>query len=342
MEKQSLQIYFFVGLLLIATFFVFLLFFPFLEVLVLSTVFGIVLTPLHRKISEKIGNKESLSAILVVILFAFIVIVPAIILTITLFNESKGIYFELISNNDIDYINKITNAIQGPIRNINPEFTLDLNEYAGNLADWITGHLSTILSSVISMITGMVLILISLYSFLKDGSKFKKILISLSPLPDKYDEQIFEKIKQTVTTTVRGVIFIAFVQGILSGIGLWIFRIPNPTLWGSISAVASLVPGLGTAIIFIPAVIYMYIAGNIPFAIGLALWGGIIVGLIDNILGPWLYTRGTPIHPLIMLFSVLGGISVFGPIGFIFGPLIISLFFVLIDIYQNLILENNN
>jgi predicted PurR-regulated permease PerM len=126
---------------------------------------------------------------------------------------------------------------------------------------------------------------------------------------------------------------------ILAGIGMWVFGIPNPTLWGSISAVASLVPGLGTALIFIPAVAYTYIAGNIPNAIGLLLWGTLIVGLVDNFLTPYLYSRSVDIHQLIMLFAVLGGLVVFGPIGFIFGPIVLAIFFSLIDIYQDIILE---
>jgi predicted PurR-regulated permease PerM len=249
---------------------------------------------------------------------------------------------QLTSESQIDYIQKLTKTIETPVQKFIPDFSVDIGQYAGVFADWITGHLSTILSSVINIVTGIVLIFISLYFFLKDGKKFKDILINLSPLKDKYDDEIFIKIKQTINSTVRGVLLVAVVQGVLSGIGMWVFGIPNATLWGSISAIASLVPGLGTAVVFIPAVLYMYIAGNVPFAIGLLLWGGLIVGLVDNVLGPYLYSKGTEVHQLIMLFSVLGGLSVFGPIGFIFGPLIIGLFFALIDIYQNLIMDNKS
>lgn len=337
-----MQIYFFVGLLLIATVLVFALFSPFLEVLVLSSIFGVVLTPLHRKISAKLGGRNGLSAFIVVLLFAIVVITPTVFLTTQVFNESKGIYTQLTTESQIDYIQKLTLTVEKPIQRLIPDFTVDIGAYAGVFADWITGHLSTILSSVIGIITGIVLIFISLYFFLKDGKKFKDILISLSPLNDKYDDEIFIKIKQTINSTVRGVLLVAVVQGVLSGIGMWVFGIPNATLWGSISAIASLVPGLGTAVVFIPAVAYMYIAGNVPFAIGLLLWGGLIVGLVDNVLGPYLYSKGTEVHQLIMLFAVLGGLSVFGPIGFIFGPLIIGLFFALIDIYQNIILDNKS
>ena len=163
--------------------------------------------------------------------------------------------------------------------------------------------------------------------------------MGLSPLNNEYDEHIISKIKQTVFSTVQGVILIAIVQGILAGLGMIIFGVPNAVLWGSVSAVASLVPGLGTAIVFIPAVAYMFIIGNTAFAIGLLLWGFIIVGLVDNFLGPYLYSRGSQIHQLIMLFAVLGGIAFFGPLGFIFGPIIVALFFSLIEIYQTLILN---
>ena len=342
MDRNSLQTYFFVGLLLIATVLVFALFSPFLEVLILSSIFGVVLTPLHRKITSKLGVHNGVSAFIVVVLFAVVVITPAFFLTTEVFNESRDLYNQLNSDSQIDYIQNITNSIEAPIQKIYPGFSIDISSYAGASADFITGHLSSILSSVFGIVTGIVLIFISLYFFLKDGKKFKDILIGLSPLSDKYDEEIFIKIKHTINTTVKGVLLIAVVQGILSGLGLWIFGIPNSTLWGSVSAVASLVPGLGTAVIFIPAIAYMYIAGNIPYAIGLALWGGILVGLVDNFLGPYLYSRGTEVHSLIMLFAVLGGLSVFGPIGFLFGPLIISLFFALIDIYQNLILDNKS
>jgi predicted PurR-regulated permease PerM len=342
MDRSYLQTYFFVGLLLIATVLVFALFSPFLEVLVLSSIFGVVLTPLHRRIANKIGGRNGLSAFIVVILFAVVVITPAVFLTTQVFNESKGIYTQLTSESQIDYIQKLTTSIEKPIQKFIPDFKVNIGEYAGVFADWITGHLSTILSSVINIVTGIVLIFISLYFFLKDGKKFKDILINLSPLKDKYDDEIFIKIKQTINSTVRGVLLVAVVQGVLSGIGMWVFGIPNATLWGSISAIASLVPGLGTAVVFIPAVLYMYIAGNVPFAIGLLLWGALIVGLVDNVLGPYLYSKGTEVHQLIMLFAVLGGLSVFGPIGFIFGPLIIGLFFALIDIYQNLIMDNKS
>ncbi len=337
MDKKSLQLYFFIAILLISLGLVFSLLLPFIEVLVLSSIFGVVLSPFHQKIVNELGGKRGLAAFVVVMLFGVVIITPSVFLTIKVFNDTRGIYSELTNPSEINYIQKVTDAIETPVQKYYPAFRINIGSTAGTIAGWLTGHITSILSKVFNIVVGIILIFITLFFFLKDGIKFKKILVDLSPLDDKYDEEIFNKVKNTVNATVKGVILIAIAQGILSGIGLWIFGIPNPALWGTVSAIASLVPGLGTAIVFIPAVLYMYISGNGAFAIGLALWGGLLVGLVDNFLGPYLYSKGSEIHSIIMLFAVLGGISVFGPIGFLFGPLIISLFFALIDIYKNIV-----
>ena len=342
MDRDALQRYFFIGLLLAVSAVIFFIFLPFLEVVVLSVILAISLGPIYSNILKKLGGRKGLSAIIVIFLFTVIILVPASFLVSKLIGESKELYTQLTDGSQIEYLQKITTIIEETVQKIIPGFTVNIREYISLGATFITNHLSTIVSSVLGIGTGIVLIFISLYFLLKDGKKFKQILISLSPLSDEYDQQIFMKVKQTIHSTVKGVLLVAVVQGLLAGVGMWIFGVPNPTLWGTVSAVASLVPGLGTAIIFVPAVAYMLIVGNTAFALGLLLWGVLIVGLVDNFLTPYLYSRGVEIHQLIMLFAVLGGLYVFGPIGFIFGPIVLALFFSLIDIYQNLILKKKS
>jgi len=338
MDKDILQRYFFIGALFAVTVVIFFIFLPFFEVILLSVICAVALSPLHKKITKMLHGRDRLSAILVIILFAVVIITPAVFLGTKVLNESQGLYDSLVSGDD-NFIENITRAIEVPIQKIYPNFYLDIREYLSFGVDLITSHLSSILSSVISIFTGIILIFISLYFFLKDGKNFKKILIDLSPLSDNYDEHIWDKVRIAIMATVTGVIMVAVIQGFLAGLGLLIFGIPNATLWGSIAAIASLVPGLGTAIVFIPAVVYMFVIGNTAFAIGLILWGGLIVGLVDNFLTPYLYSRKVEIHQLIMLFAVLGGLIAFGPIGFLFGPIALSLFFSMIEIYRTIILE---
>lgn len=342
MDKNIIQRFFFVGIFLAVSVLVFFLFLPFMEVLILSTIFAVVLHPIYERINKNLKNKPGLSALIVIFCFAVVIILPLFLILTLVLGESKDLYLVLTGSTPVDYIEKITAVIEQPIQNYYPAFNLDIGAYASSLVDWLTGHFSTILSSVITIVTGIVLIFISLYFFLRDGAKFKEILIDLSPLNDKNDEEIFEKVKQTIRATVSGVVLVSLIQGLLAGVGMMIFGVPNAFLWGSISAVASLVPGLGTAIVFIPAVIYMFVIGNTAFAIGLLLWGFLVVGLVDNFLTPYLYSRGAKIHQLLMLFAVLGGLLTFGPIGFLFGPIILALFFALIDIYQAIVAKNKS
>ncbi len=341
MDKDALQKYFFLGLMLAVSAAVIFLFYPLFEVIVLSMIFAIILHPIYNWIYKKTGLAGT-SALIVILIFAMVIIVPASFIASKLLNESKDLYIELTNTNNQNPIRILTNVIETPIRNfISPTFTLNVEEYIGIASDFITTHLASIVSSVVGIFAKIIIIFISLYFLLKDGRKFRKILVGLSPLSDEYDEKIVSKIRQTIYATVKGVLLVALIQGILTGIGMWIFGVPNPTLWGSVSSIASLVPGLGTAIVFVPAVFYMIITGNTTYAIGLLLWGGVIVGLVDNFLSPYFYSKGAEIHQLIMLFAVLGGLVAFGPIGFIFGPIVIALFFALIDIYQTLILKKN-
>lgn len=342
MDKNSLQKYFFIGLLFIVLSLVFFIFMPFLEVIVLSAIFAIVLSPIQKRLSRYLGGRNGLSAFIIVLSFMVTILTPSVFLTFKLLDESKGLYSQLTNNSKIDYVQKLSDSLEKPIQKFAPDFSVDIGSFASSGADWITSHLASILSSVFNILTDIVLIFFSLFFFLRDGEKFKKILMDLSPLNDKYDEQISNKVKQTINATFSGILLISIIQGLLSGLGMWIFGIPNPTLWGSVSAVASLVPGLGTTITFVPAIIYSYISGNIPHTIGLILWWVLAVSLIDNLLTPYLYSRNVEIHQLIMLFAVLGGLVFFGPIGFIFGPIVVAVFFALIDIYQDLILESKS
>jgi predicted PurR-regulated permease PerM len=168
---------------------------------------------------------------------------------------------------------------------------------------------------------------------LRDGQKLKAAVVSLSPLSDADNEFIARKLERAINSAVKGNILIALIQGVLTTAGFLIFGVPSALLWGSLAAIAALIPGIGTALVLAPAIVFLFLAGEMVSGIGLTLWGMTAVGLIDNFLGPKFVGRGVQLHPLIILLSVLGGVGFFGPIGFLLGPLIISLLFALIDIY---------
>jgi predicted PurR-regulated permease PerM len=135
--------------------------------------------------------------------------------------------------------------------------------------------------------------------------------------------------------------FVALIQGVVMGIGLWIFNVPNPALWGVVAAVASLLPMIGTALVSVPAIIFLFATGSTASSLGLLVWSVVAVGMIDNFLSPIIVGKKIHLPSIIILFSVLGGISLLGPVGILIGPLTVSLLYTLISIYRNEFFKQN-
>jgi predicted PurR-regulated permease PerM len=161
----------------------------------------------------------------------------------------------------------------------------------------------------------------------------------LSPLANEYDERILRRLEDAISSVVKGKLLIVLIQGILASVGFWLFGIPHPVLFGALTSLAALIPFVGVAVVFVPAVLYLFFAGSVGAAAGL-LVAGIIIGSVDNVLGPILFERGLQLHPLLILLSVLGGLAFFGPIGFLAGPVALSLLVALLDIYPLLFTKN--
>lgn len=176
--------------------------------------------------------------------------------------------------------------------------------------------------------------MIGAFYFFRDGRAFTKRLVTISPLPDSEDELILARLAQAVRSVATGILLVALIQGTLTAIGLSIVGIERAVLFGVFAAIGALIPSVGTSIVLVPAVLYLVFIGEYTNATILTIWGMVFVGLVDNLLGPILMGRGNAMHPFLILLAVLGGMAVFGPVGFIVGPVIVSLFLVLLELYS--------
>ncbi len=337
MKNQKSEIYFLVILLLGIFVLAFFIFKPFIYALILAIVFATIFGPVHKKILTITKEKKGLSAILATALILIIVIVPLSFLSVQIFHETTQFYSSLIDNGGaVDISRKINDSLQGFTRFYPApvEFSVDINQYLKEGLNWLIQNIGPLFTNVAKIIVDIFIFLIALYYLFKDGHKLRETIVTLSPLQDKYDETIFNKIAMAINSVIRGSLGVAVAQGILTAVGFFIFGVPNPFLWGTVAAVASLVPGIGTTLVLLPAILYLYFNGEIVSAIGFLVWGVFAVGLVDNFLGPKIAEKGMKIHPFLILLSILGGISFFGPIGFLLGPLVLSMLFVLLEIYS--------
>ncbi len=309
------------------------LFAPFVGALALAAIVVTVCYPVHEFILNKIpGHSPTLSAFLSLLFTCIVIVTPLAIVSSLIFREALSVYTLINSSENISVIHSVI-QLETFIQQIIPNFTLDVSGLIQQAANFVVTHFVGFFTATASTIFMFFIALIAMFYFFRDGKFFTKYLMQLSPLRDRYDAQIITRLAVAVRAVALGTVFIAMIQGILTAIGFTIFGFDRAILWGCVAAVGALIPGVGTSVVFVPGVIYLlYTGAHLP-ALLLAIWGVLAVGLIDNVLGPYVMSRGHNAHPFLILLSVLGGVSVFGPIGFILGPVILSLFLVLLEIY---------
>ncbi len=344
MNNQNIQkkeTIFFFGLFFGVIVLNYFLFKPFISILFLAITFSVFLYPLNKFILSKFFSNKSLSAFVTIILFVIFILAPLIFLGKQAFFQARDIYDNL-ANNNVNEVDVLVFTVENIIQKIFPDFTINTQSYAETFFSFMTNNFTDIVFGTLTIVIDLVLFLVATFFFIRDGKSFIEEMVKLSPMRDSYDREIIVKISNTVNSVIKGTLIISVVQGFLVGLGLYIFGIPNASLWGAVSAVCAVVPGLGTSIVIVPSVIYLLFVGNTPYALGLLLWGAILVGSIDNFLNPYIIRSRTKIHSLLILFSVLGGIALFGPEGFIFGPVIVSLLVAFVGIYKSSLLNNNS
>ncbi|HCC05716.1 TPA: hypothetical protein DEP58_05475 [Patescibacteria group bacterium] len=310
---------------------------PFLGVLILAAVFAFLFQPIYKKFLSFFEGRESLSTFLTTLVAIILVLLPVSLLATQIFKESNQLYQTLITEEG-GFVGSIENTVNN-IRTALPipaDFPLDLGQYAERGLETLIQNLGTFFSSFAKLVLNVFVFLTAFYFFIKDGNKLKEYLIALSPLEDVDDTLILTRLKTAVSATVKGNLAIGLIQGVLSGAGFAIFGVPNPFLWGAVAVVAAFIPAIGTALVITPAIIFLFLSGNTFGGVGLLIWGVTAVGLVDNFLGPRLVGRGMQLHPLAVFVSVLGGLAFFGPLGFLLGPLAMSVCLALIDIYSSL------
>jgi predicted PurR-regulated permease PerM len=332
MQTKIIERYFFFGLLFATLVFTFLLFRPFWAILVLGMSFSVVTYPIYEWFKKR-KFPNAIASLFTVISFAIILCGPILGLGTLIFKQSENVYQSIVNEKNAD---SFLDKIEANINTILPDGTdLNLRERVNDSVSNLSSNIANIFKSTVSTLFSLVLMLLIMFYFLKDGARWREAIIVLSPLSDKDDEHIINRLKIGVQTVIMGNLLISLIQGALMGLGLWIFGVPNPALWGMVAAIASLLPTIGTALVSVPAIIFLFATGHSAAGFGLILWSALAVGMIDNFLSPVFVGRRMNIPPLLILFAVLGGVSFLGPVGIIMGPLTISLLYTLISIYRN-------
>jgi predicted PurR-regulated permease PerM len=173
-----------------------------------------------------------------------------------------------------------------------------------------------------------------MYYLFRDGERLRVAAYDFVPLSDDKAREIFDRTGEVISASVYGVLVIAVIQGVLGGLAFWVLGLPSPLLWGVVMIFLSMIPMLGAFIVWVPAAIYLALTGHWVYAIILTVWGALVIGSIDNFLRPKLVGERTRLHELLVFFSVLGGLQVFGVLGIVLGPVIVAITIALLDVLR--------
>lgn len=314
---------------------------PFATVLITAGVVAIIVTPIEKRLREWIGH-EKMSAFVVVLLVLAAFVIPLV--TITLLAADQAVEIVQQTVGDPSWVRSL-NVKSLPFLDTFPPILvtqlthINVPEILRNIASWTAQNIGGLFASTAEIGLKTFLFFISLYFFLVDRERIKAEIIALSPLKASVDDALTGRLIATVRGVVFGSLIVAIIQGIVAAIGLSLFGVPGALIWAGLVVIAAQVPMIGTSVIMIPAVLYLFLSGHAVESFGLLIWSVFAVGLIDNLAAPFILGKRTRMHALLMLLSMLGGLSAFGPIGFILGPTILAAFLVLLELYKAGILE---
>ncbi len=330
---------FFFILLGVAGYLVWLIASPFVSALALAAIMATICYPVYQKILSFTPRRSKTVAALVATLFCLLIIIlPLVSLSSLVVSEFIATYQSLNSESPLS-IDEAFTSVEQAIQVYIPGFQVDVTEQVKLVVQWFAGSITQIFDGTLSTFFLFMIAMIGTFYFFRDGKDFLQLLIKISPLPDREDKVIYRRMTQAVRSVATGTLFVALIQGVLVAIGFSFVGLEKVVLWGAISAIFATIPGIGTSIVTYPAIFWLLYTGDVSGAVILAGWSILVVTTIDNVLGPYLMSRGNNLHPFIILISVLGGIALFGPIGFIVGPVIVSLFLVLLEIYSQYIVN---
>ncbi len=333
MDSKRFEIPFFILLITFAVGLVAFIFFPYLDAIVLAIALAILFHPVYILLQRYMPNWKALSALITVLFAMAVIIIPVIFFGVKIFQEAQMLYMNFISGNT----GPVIGFLHDKLNTFIPWLNIDLSQYVKQLLEIVVASLGPLFSRAANLVITIFLALSAFYYLLMDAERLKKSVMGVIPLSAVHTEKIIRKLGNMASSVIRGSLIVAIIQGTLVGLGFFIFGLQNPVLWGTIAIVVSFIPVVGTAIVIIPGMISMILSGNAVSSIGFALWCFLLVGLVDVFLRPRLIERDVKIHPMLVLFSVLGGMVIFGATGFILGPLALSLLLALIQIYPELI-----
>lgn len=351
MSTAKANLSFFVVLLVFVTFGFIATILPWFGSIFWALIFVVIFWPLHARIQRFMPRFPTLAALITLILWIFLALIPLLSITGILIKEINNFY-ELVRDgqfNIVTYSDAILEKMPDSINNALGYFEItDLADIQAKIQTALANFSRTAANQAVALgqntlwfFAALGVMLYAMFFFFRDGPRLLEKIKYTIPLTNEYRNTLLERFATVVKATVKGNILVALVQGALGGIIFAFLGVQGAVLWGVIMAFLSLLPAVGAALIWFPVAVYFLATGAIFKGTILILFGVFVIGLTDNVLRPILVGKSTKLPDWVILISTLGGLSVFGVNGFVIGPLLAALFIVCWQLFAETLVEND-
>jgi predicted PurR-regulated permease PerM len=310
---------------------------PMIRELLLAVVLASVLRPVQVWLTKRLRGRRGIAAGIITLLVVVIVLGPlAMLVAVIIRDGADGVRFLLDTMHSqpvADLLGWLPESARDTVQGAIDRLPRNLDEAVGQMG--VQGK--TISASVVatgSFLFHGTLMLIALFFSLSHGDEMVSWLDSVSPLAPGQTRELLATSKKVSFSIVVSTITTSAVQAVAALLGFYLAQVPSPIFFASVTFIAAFIPAVGAAVVSLVAAVLLYVTGHPYMAIFLAVWGVVIVGLVDNVIKPLLIKRGMEIHGAVVFFSLLGGLATFGGIGLLVGPLVVSMFLSLLSMYH--------
>lgn len=319
---------------------------PFLLPVVWAGAIGIATFPFYHRLHGHFGNRHNLAAAAMTAIVVFAIIGPMVTLLFFLVQEMAQVYTRMQQVGEPSSTDALKTIQYHPwvapwierLHALAAAFRVDIKGMlfgaANRATSFALGHLTDVIKNFFAFFISIIIMVITLFFIYRDGQEFHRQFWSIVPLKEENKELVDGTIHKVLMAIIYGIFLTCIIQGMLGGISFWFLGLPSPLLFGALMAIAALVPGIGTALVWAPAAIYFLLQGEVVRGVILIVWSLLIVSSIDNLIRPLFISGKADIPLLFVAFGALGGLASLGFTGILVGPIVLAVFKALIDIYR--------
>lgn len=318
---------------------------PFFSILVLGAVVSGIFYPFYYLVQKHPKISSSFSAFLTCFLIFHILFVPIVFFVGSLAQQALGLYQmakDAVINEQINALlgnSVLLERINAILAHFDYSVTGDeikngVTEIVKYVTLFLYDQARAIASNTLAFVVNFFFMLLVIYYLLLDGDRLISYIIDLSPLPTDQERQLIQKFKDMARAILIGNGAGGLIQGVLGGVAFWIFGFPSAFLWGVIMGLLAFIPIVGIGVVFIPTVIYLFLKGRVALSIFFGVFYLILSGGTEYLFKPKIVGHQVNMHPLLVFFAIIGGLKLFGILGIIYGPLVVTFFLTMADIYR--------